>query len=543
MRDGAVAQNPLLRVEDLSIAFQGLKETRTVVHAASFEAFPGQTVALVGESGSGKSVTALACMGLLPYPQATHPTGKIFFKDQSLLTMKPRQRQTLRGRHMGMIFQEPMTSLNPVHTVETQIGESVGLHFGLSGEERRARVLELLRLVGFDKVESRLGAYPHQLSGGQRQRVMIATALAGKPELLIADEPTTALDVTIQAQILSLLKELQKELGLTLLLISHDLGLVRHMADEVVVMQDGYTREKGSVSQIFETPQHPYTKRLLDAEPEGPPTPFNKENSDVMRAESLRISFPIQKGWLRRATDWVHAVKDVSCRVRVGQTVGVVGESGSGKTTLGSALLRLTDFEGDVFFEGNALKELSTKEMRALRPRMQVLFQDPFGSLSPRMSVAQIVGEGLLYHKLAKLGVQADALIDAALLKVGLSPEVKWRYPHEFSGGQRQRIALARALVLKPQFLVLDEPTSALDRILQKEVLELLKALQVEEQMGYLFISHDLKVVRAISHHVLVMKDGEVVEEGPAENLFENPQHPYTKRLLAASLDWRRAPC
>ncbi len=543
MRDGAVTQKPLLRVEDLSIAFQGLKETRTVVHAAAFEAYPGQTVALVGESGSGKSVTALACMGLLPYPQATHPTGQIFFKDQALLGMKPSERQRLRGRHLGMIFQEPMTSLNPVHTVEKQIGESVGLHFGLVGEARRARVLELLRLVGFDKVESRLGAYPHQLSGGQRQRVMIATALAGKPELLIADEPTTALDVTIQAQILSLLKELQKELGLTLLLISHDLGLVRHMADEVVVMQDGHTREKGSVTQIFENPQHPYTKRLLDAEPEGPPALFKEEGPEVMRAENLRVSFPIQKGWLRRATDWVHAVQDVSCRVRAGETVGVVGESGSGKTTLGAALLRLTAFEGNVLFEGNALKDLSTREMRALRPRMQVLFQDPFGSLSPRMSVGQIVGEGLLYHNLAKPGAEADARIDEALFKVGLSPDIKWRYPHEFSGGQRQRIALARALVLRPRFLILDEPTSALDRILQKEVLELLKTLQAEEQMGYLFISHDLKVVRAISHHVLVMKDGQVVEEGAATRLFENPQHPYTKRLLAASLDWRHAPC
>jgi microcin C transport system ATP-binding protein len=397
--------------------------------------------------------------------------------------------------------------------------------------------------VGFDKVESRLGAYPHQLSGGQRQRVMIAMALAGKPELLIADEPTTALDVTIQAQILSLLKELQNELGLTLLLISHDLGLVRHMADEVVVMQDGYTREKGPVIQIFENPQHSYTKRLLDAEPEGPPALFKEESTEVMRAENLRVSFPIQKGWLRRATDWVHAVQDVSCRVRAGETVGVVGESGSGKTTLGAALLRLTAFEGDVLFEGNALKDLSTKEMRALRPRMQVLFQDPFGSLSPRMSVGQIVGEGLLYHKLAKPGAEADARIDEALLKVGLSPDIKWRYPHEFSGGQRQRIALARALVLRPRFLILDEPTSALDRILQKEVLELLKTLQAEEEMGYLFISHDLKVVRAISHHVLVMKDGQVVEEGAATRLFENPQHPYTKRLLAASLDWRHAPC
>lgn len=536
-----MSQTPLLEVQDLSVAFKGVAKGRvTVVHNASFSVTPGTTLALVGESGSGKSVTTLACMGLLAYPNASHPSGRILFKGQDLLTMSEPERRSLRGRRMGMIFQEPMTSLNPLHTVEKQVGEILVLHFGLKGQKLRARVIELLQLVGFDHVEERLGAFPHQLSGGQRQRVMIAMALAGEPELLIADEPTTALDVTIQAQILALLKDLQKRLNLTLLLITHDLGLVRHMADHVVVMQEGVVVEQAPTETLFENPQHIYTKRLLEAEPQGPAAFLEKDTPEIMHCRNLSVAFPIKTALLRRTTGYVHAVNQISCQIRAGQTVGVVGESGSGKTTLAMALLRLQDSQGELTFDGTNLYDLKAKELRALRPYFQVVFQDPFSSLSPRMSVEQIVGEGLAYHKLSSSQQAFEERILQTLIKVGLDPEVRHRYPHEFSGGQRQRIALARALVLRPKLLILDEPTSALDRILQREILELLKDLQAKEKIAYLFISHDLKVVRAISHYVMVMKDGVVVEEGACESVFDAPSQTYTKALLAASLDWRK---
>ncbi|MBA4117802.1 MAG: microcin ABC transporter ATP-binding protein [Candidatus Puniceispirillum sp.] len=532
---------PLLRVENLSIAFKGVRDETLAVSRASFSLEQGKTLAIVGESGSGKSVTSLAIMGLLPHPQAFHPEGEIFFEGKPLLGMSSNDRRALRGRRMAMIFQEPMTALNPLHTIEKQIGEALDLHFQLKKDALRARILSLLELVGFENPAARLGAFPHELSGGQRQRVMIAMALAGEPDLLIADEPTTALDVTIQAQILALLKDLQKRLKLTLLLISHDLGIVRHMADHVVVMEKGQVVENAPVETLFASPQHPYTQRLLGAEPEGPPARIIQDSPQVVSCQNLSVSFPIYGGILRRVKSHVHAVESASFELRAGHTLGIVGESGSGKTTLAMALLRLQASVGALTFDGQDLHALSNKDMRRLRPHMQIVFQDPFSSLSPRMSIAQIVGEGLAYHGLTKTREDLNARIEEALLKVGLDREVMERYPHEFSGGQRQRIALARAIVLKPKLLILDEPTSALDRILQKEVLQLLKKLQEEEHMAYVFISHDLKVVRAIAHEVLVMKSGRIVERGTASDVFEQPRDPYTQSLLAASLDWRRA--
>lgn len=530
-----------LRVDNLSVAFKGVKGETLAVKGASFSLEKGKTLAVVGESGSGKSVTSLAIMGLLPTPQAYHPEGAIIFEGENLLEMTPHARRALRGRRMAMIFQEPMTALNPLHTIEKQIGEALELHFQLKKEALRTRILELLTLVGFENPVARLGSYPHELSGGQRQRVMIAMALAGEPDLLIADEPTTALDVTIQAQILTLLKSLQKRLKLTLLLISHDLGIVRHMADHVVVMEKGKVVENAPVETLFATPQHPYTQRLLGAEPEGPPAKTKPEAREIAACTNLFVSFPIYGGVFRRVLSQVHAVNDVSFTLSLGRTLGIVGESGSGKTTLAMALLRLQRSTGVLRFEDHDLQGLSNHDMRALRPHMQIVFQDPFSSLSPRMSIGQIVGEGLSYHRLVATPEELYTRIEEALMKVGLSGDVMERYPHEFSGGQRQRIALARALVLRPKLLILDEPTSALDRILQKEVLQLLKKLQEDEGMAYLFISHDLKVVRAIAHDVLVMKDGHVVEAGPAGDILTRPRHPYTQALLAASLDWRHA--
>ncbi len=528
---------PMLRIEDLSVSFDTQDGEIRAVRNVSFDVDRGETVALVGESGSGKSVSALSVLRLLPYPKARHPSGRVLFDGADLLTADEPELRAVRGDRIGMIFQEPMTSLNPLHTIEKQIGETLQLHRGMSSRQARERTVELLRLVGLSGVEKRLGAYPHQLSGGQRQRVMIAMALANEPDLLIADEPTTALDVTIQAQILELLKSLQQKLGMGLLLITHDLNIVRHVADRVCVMTDGEMVEQGPVVQLFDRPQHPYTRKLLDAEPSGRPRPVVADAAEVMAAEEVRVWFPVRGGLLRRTVDHVRAVDGVSLRVRAGETVGVVGESGSGKTTLGLALLRLEKSRGTIRFDGRAIDGLSGKVLRPLRREMQIVFQDPFGSLSPRMSVEQIIEEGLRLHRVGADDAAREALVVQALEEVGLDPDSRHRYPHEFSGGQRQRIAIARAMVLKPKLLILDEPTSALDRSVQSQIVELLRDLQQRHDLAYLFISHDLSVVRAMSHQLVVMREGEVVEQGPAERLFEAPEHPYTRALIAAATD------
>ena len=529
--------SPLLEVRDLSVSFavEG-RETPAVRHV-SFQIERGEAVALVGESGSGKSVTALSIMQLLPYPTARHPSGSILFQGQELVGAPEAAMQRVRGDRIAMIFQEPMTSLNPLHTIEKQVNETLRVHKRLSRPAAHARTLELLRLAGLPEAERRLDAYPHQLSGGQRQRVMIAMALANEPDLLIADEPTTALDVTIQAQILTLLRELQAKFGMALLLITHDLGIVRHMAERVCVMQAGEIVEAGATREIFESPRHPYTRRLLAAEPRLMARAPRADAPVVVEAQDVRVWFPIRRGLLRRTVGHVKAVDGVSLTVREGQTVGVVGESGSGKTTLGLALLRLQASRGRIRFAGREIQDLSDRTVRPLRREMQVVFQDPFGALSPRMSIAQIVGEGLGVHGLAATPAERRDLIDAALGEVGLDPALRDRYPHEFSGGQRQRIALARALVLKPRFLVLDEPTSALDMSVQAQVVDLLRELQARHRLAYLFISHDLKVVRAVSDEILVMRDGRVVEQGPTARIFEQPEQAYTRALMAAAFE------
>ncbi|HKX38290.1 MAG TPA: ABC transporter ATP-binding protein [Burkholderiales bacterium] len=523
----------LLQVENLHVEFPSVHAVRGI----SFDIKEGETVALVGESGSGKSVTALSILQLLPYPRARHPAGSIRFRGTELVGAGPAVLQGIRGDRIAMIFQEPMTSLNPLHTIAKQIGETLWLHKGMRGEGARERTLELLRLVGLPDPEHRLDAYPHQLSGGQRQRVMIAMALANEPDLLIADEPTTALDVTIQAQILALLKDLQQRFRMALLLITHDLAIVRRMADRICVMTEGEIVEKAPARDIFERPQHPYTKKLLSAQPRPRSVQKSEESAEVARAENLKVWFPVKAGVLRRTVRHIKAVDGVSIRVQAGRTVGVVGESGSGKTTLGLALLRLQSSEGGVSFDGRSLQGLSWSALRPLRREMQVVFQDPYGSLSPRMSVAQIVGEGLAVHGLGGTPAERRKLIDAALAEVGLDPAMAERYPHEFSGGQRQRIAIARAMVLKPRLVVLDEPTSALDMSVQAQIVDLLRDLQARHGLAYVFISHDLKVVRAMADELIVMRDGKVVEQGPAAQVFERPQHPYTKALLAAAMD------
>ena len=530
---------PLLEITDLSVSFgRGAREVKAVRNA-SFDIGAAETVALVGESGSGKSVTALSAMRLLPYPMAWHPGGSIRFDGEEILTAPPARIRDLRGNRMTMIFQEPLTSLNPLHTVEKQIAETLILHKGMNRRRARDRVVELLHLVGLPEAESRLNALPHEFSGGQQQRVMIAMALANEPALLIADEPTTALDVTIQAQILKLLRDLQAELHMALLLITHDLGIVRQMAERVCVMTDGEIVEKGSVEQIFERPEHPYTRRLLASEPKGRPEPGPADAAAIIRSTDARVWFPIKRGVLRRTVDHIKAVDGITLTVRQGHTLGVVGESGSGKTTLGRALIRLQRSEGAIVFEGRDLQGLSWKALRPLRRRMQIVFQDPFGSLSPRMSVGQIVEEGLKIHRLGGTADERRELIGRALEEVGLDPEVRDRYPHEFSGGQRQRVAIARALVLKPDFIVLDEPTSALDMSVQAQIVQLLRDLQKAHNLAYLFISHDLKVVRALAHDVLVMRHGKVVEQGPAEQIFANPREPYTRALMAAAFEFK----
>jgi microcin C transport system ATP-binding protein len=529
-------QPPLLAVEDLAVAFRG----RTVVEGVSFAVDPGETVALVGESGSGKSVTALSCLRLLP-PGGSHPAGRVRLDGVEVLSAPERDLLRLRGGVAGMVFQEPMTSLNPLHTVGTQVAEAIILHRPLAGAALRARVLELLERAGFPDSEDRLGAYPHQLSGGQRQRVMIAAALANDPKLLIADEPTTALDVTIQAQILELLADLKRRLSMAMLLITHDLQIVRRHADRVVVMKDGNAVEQGPVAEVFARPRHDYTRMLLATEPRGRPAPVGAEAPVVMEGEAVKVHFPIRRGVLRRTVGHVKAVDGVGVTVREGETVGLVGESGSGKTTLGLALLRLERSEGAIRFEGRSIQDLDRARLRPLRRRMQVVFQDPYGSLSPRMTVAEIVGEGLAVHEPGLTRADRARAVAAALEEVGLEPTMADRYPHEFSGGQRQRIAIARALVLKPRFVVLDEPTSALDVSVQAQVVELLRALQQRHRLAYLFISHDLRVVRAMAHRIVVLKDGRVVEQGEAERILAAPREPYTRALMAAAFDLRAA--
>jgi microcin C transport system ATP-binding protein len=529
---------PLLSLRDLRVTFAVPGGTVEAVKGVSFDLDRGETLALVGESGSGKSVTALSILQLLPYPAASHGrASSIRFEGHELIGAPPVVMRDIRGNRIAMVFQEPMTSLNPLHTIEKQITETLFLHKRMRGPQARTRAVELLHLVGLAEAESRLDAYPHQLSGGQRQRVMIAMALANEPDILIADEPTTALDVTIQAQILKLLKSLQGRFGMALLLITHDLTIVRKMADRVCVMTKGEIVEAGPVDDIFSQPRHAYTRHLLAAEPKGKPLAVAPPPPVILEGEHLKVWFPIRTGLLRRVTGHVKAVDGIDFRLRAGETLGVVGESGSGKTTLGLAVLRLLAGEGAIKYDGRRLDGLAEREMRPLRREMQVVFQDPFSSLSPRLSIGQIVEEGLKVHGIGGSATGRRMLIDAALVEVGLDPEAADRYPHEFSGGQRQRVAIARALVLKPRFVVLDEPTSALDMSVQAQVVDLLRELQARHRLAYLFISHDLRVVRALAHEVMVMKDGKVVERGPATQLFEAPRHPYTRALMAAAFD------
>jgi microcin C transport system ATP-binding protein len=527
--------DPLLAVRDLHVSFgRGTNEVKAV-RGVSLDIAAGETVALVGESGSGKSVTALSVLQLLPYPLAHHPKGSIRFRGQELIGAREEVLRKIRGNDISMVFQEPMTSLNPLHTIEKQINDVLFLHKGLDRGRARHRTLELLRLVGIPEPEKRLAAYPHELSGGQRQRVMIAMALANEPDLLIADEPTTAVDVTIQAQLLKLLKELQARLGMALLLITHDLGIVRKMAARVCVMTEGLIVEQGPTAEIFDHPRHDYTRMLLAAEPKGQPVQAAADAPTVMSGGDVKVWFPIKAGLLRRVVDHVKAVDGISLTVREGHTVGVVGESGSGKTTLGLALLRLIQSQGAIQFDGARIDGLTARQVRPLRRQMQIVFQDPYGSLSPRLSVAQIVAEGLKVHDLAQSDEEREAQIVRALEEVGLDPEARHRYPHEFSGGQRQRIAIARAMILKPRFVVLDEPTSALDMSVQAQIVDLLRELQERHKLAYMFISHDLRVVRALADEVIVLKDGKVMEQGQAEQIFDEPRHPYTQALMAAA--------
>ena len=528
---------PLVDVRNLSVRFRSSGPPVDAVKGVSFNIAKGEIVALVGESGSGKTVSALSIMKLLPYPATQHPTGEILFEGRDLLQAPESVMRDIRGENISIIFQEPMTSLNPLHTIRKQVGEVMKLHHGLDDATVRERVLELLRKVGLTEPEKRVNAYPHQLSGGQRQRVMIAMALANKPDLLIADEPTTALDVTIQAQILELLKSLQAETGMAMLLITHDLGIVRHMANRVYVMNAGLVVEEGKTEDIFRNPQHAYTRHLLSAEPKGQPPQPNPNAPIVLETENLKVWFPIKKGMLRRTVDYIKAVDGLSLKLRAGETLAVVGESGSGKTTLGLALLRLISSKGPIAYVGNRIDQLNSRAMRPLRKEMQVVFQDPYGSLSPRLSVSQIIEEGLTIQQPNLTAEERRARVGAALKEVGLDPEGQDRYPHEFSGGQRQRIAIARAMVLEPKFVMLDEPTSALDMSVQAQIVDLLRDLQHKRGLAYLFISHDLRVVRALCSYVIVMKNGKVVEEGPAADIFARPKDDYTKALLAAALN------
>ena len=527
----------LLEVKDLSVNFRAEDRIVEAVRHVSFSIEKGETLALVGESGSGKSVSALSVLQLLPYPNASHPNGSITFEGRELVGADEKTLRAIRGNRISMVFQEPLTSLNPLHSVERQIGEVLEIHKGMKGDKARARIIELLTLVGLGNVSERLKAYPHELSGGQRQRVMIAMALANEPDLLIADEPTTALDVTIQAQILALLRDLQQRMGMAILLITHDLGIVEKFTDRVCVMTNGEIVESGPSKAVFADPQHPYTRKLLASAPRGRPAPKPEGLPVLVETDGLKVYFPIKGGLLRKTIDHVRAVDDVTISIRAGTTLGVVGESGSGKTTLGLAILRLIGSKGPIRFDGTDISGNGFEQMRPLRRQMQVVFQDPFGSLSPRLSLAQIVEEGLLIHEKALSAAERDARVVQAMTEVGLDPAMRHRYPHEFSGGQRQRISIARALVLKPRFLVLDEPTSALDMSVQAQIVDLLRDLQTRHNLTYMFISHDLRVVRALSDDVLVLKDGKVVEHGPSARVFEHPQTAYTKALMAAAFN------
>ena len=528
---------PLISVENLSVDFRGSGKVTHAVKHISFDIGEAETVALVGESGSGKTVTALSILRLLPYPAASHPSGLIHFKGEDLMALPLGGLRHVRGNQISMIFQEPMTSLNPLHTIEQQIGEVLKIHRGLSDRAAQVRVLDLLAKVGIEDPKGRLDSYPHQLSGGQRQRVMIAMALANKPDLLIADEPTTALDVTIQAQILDLLLKLKSEFDMAMLLITHDLGIVRKMADRVCVMTNGEIVEHGTARDIFATPRHPYTKHLLASEPKGSPPATNAKAPVVLEAKDLKVWFPIKRGFMRHVVGHIKAVDGIDLVVKEGQTLGVVGESGSGKTTLGLALLRLVTSAGPIVYLGNRIDGYDSKRMRPLRRDMQIVFQDPYGSLSPRLSVGQIIEEGLLIQKPDMDRAERRARVSRVLKEVGLDPASQDRYPHEFSGGQRQRIAIARALVLEPKFLILDEPTSALDVSVQAQIVDLLRDLQKRYKLAYLFISHDLKVVRALANAIIVLRHGKVVEQGSARAVFTKPKTDYTKALLAAAFE------
>ncbi len=526
----------VLQIQDLNVAFSQDGRQVDAVRGVSFEVARGEVVALVGESGSGKSVTAMSSVALLG--ANARVTGSIRYNGQQMVGATADLLQQVRGNEISFIFQEPMTSLNPLHTIEKQLRESIELHqdplHSLTGAEIEARIIALLERVGLPDPASRLGAYPHQLSGGQRQRVMIAMALANGPELLIADEPTTALDVTIQAQILDLLMLLKQQDGMGMLFITHDLGIVRQIADRVCVMQDGKIVETGPTKDIFNAPQHSYTQKLLNAHSVGAPQPFDPSASVIAEAKNAKIWFPIQRGLLKRTVGHVKAVNDVSLTLRAGETIGIVGESGSGKSTLAMAIMRLISFQGKIVFDGRDIGALKTRDLRALRKDMQIVFQDPYGSLSPRMTCAQIIAEGLGVHGTPSGSSQED-LVDEILQEVGLDPEMQHRYPHEFSGGQRQRIAIARAMVMRPKLVVLDEPTSALDMTVQVQIVDLLRNLQKAHGLAYLFISHDLRVVRAMSHSVIVMKEGDVVEHGPVSDVFEAPKTQYTRGLMAAA--------
>ena len=525
----------LLDIKNLSVNFALPGRTVNAVQNISLNIEEGQTVALVGESGSGKSATALSILQLLPYPRATHPQGSITFKDTELLGAREDTLQKIRGRHISMIFQEPMTSLNPLHTVGKQVAETLEVHRGLRPATARIQALELLHMVHLNEAESRFNAWPHQLSGGQRQRIMIAMALANKPSLLIADEPTTALDVTIQAEILHLLRKLQSDLGMAILLITHDLTIVRNLADRVYVMNKGALVENGSTEEIFTKPKHPYTKTLLNSQPKGNPAAPDLSNPTVARVQNLKVWFPLRRGILRTTIGHIKAVNGVSLSVRRGETLGVVGESGSGKTTLGLAMLRLVSSEGVIEFEGKNIQGEKQKTLLPLRRRMQIVFQDPFASLSPRLSVQQIIEEGLKIHKIGSSVADRERIVSNSLTEVGLIPEDRHRYPHEFSGGQRQRIAIARAMVLKPDLLILDEPTSALDLSVQAQIINLLRTLQNQHQLTYIFISHDLRVIKSLANEVIVMKNGTIVEAGPTQSLFGTPRSEYTKNLINAA--------
>ncbi len=540
MRENSTSPNQsacLVRVSNLSVSFKTVASVTHAVKKVSFDIHHGETVAIVGESGSGKSVSALSIIQLLPYPTAYHPSGSITYDGEELIGAERNVLETYRGDKIGMIFQEPQTSLNPLHTISKQISESLILHRGMSKTDARDRSLELLELVKIRNARQRLDAYPHQLSGGQRQRVMIAMALANEPGLLIADEPTTALDVTIQAEILELLLDIQQQLGMSMLLISHDLNIVRKLADRICVMRNGKFVETGTKNQIFDSPEHDYTKMLLAAEPSGRGGQPAESASVVAELDSLRVWYPIRKGVLRKVVDYVKAVDDVNITIRAGETVGVVGESGSGKTSLALAMLRLISSRGSIRFLGNEIQGRTTKELRDMRKSMQIVFQDPYSSLSPRMTVADIIAEGLKVHHREMTKSDRDDRVVEVLREVELDVDTRHRYPHEFSGGQRQRIAIARAMILKPRFVVLDEPTSALDRSVQSQIIELLRNLQETHALAYLFISHDLSVVRAMSSSVVVMQFGRVVEQGATENIYNNPQEPYTRALISAAMD------